>query len=288
MRCPSPRVGITPGSDAGRVNASGKINSGAEQIRLAYQRGRQVYGSPRIHAELRDQGLRCGKNRVARLMRENGLRVVYKRRHVKTTDSQHALPVAPNLLQRDFNAEAPNRKWLADITDVWTGEGWLYLAVIPDVYSRLIVGWAMDSHRDEPLTERALLMALGRRQPADELLHHSDRGSQYTSHDYQALLAQAGIVVSMRGKGNCYDHAMMESFISSLKTECVHRQSFQSRSEAKQVIFEWIEVMHLLLIEGLTLLGSDASFCHPEPHAVVLPWRVALLAHALTGTSAPH
>jgi putative transposase len=154
-----------------------------EQIRLAYQTGRQVYGSPRIHAELRDQGLRCGKNRVARLMRQAGLRVVHKRRHRTTTDSQHAEPFAPNLLQRDFNAEAPNRKWLADITDIWTAEGWLYLAVILDVYSRLIVGWAMDSHRDEQLTERVLLMALGRRQPADELLHHSDRGSQYTSHD---------------------------------------------------------------------------------------------------------
>jgi putative transposase len=149
-----------------------------EQIRLAYHHGRQVSGSPRIHAELQDQGIRGGKNRVARLMRQAGLRVVQKRRHITTTDSQHALPVAPNLLQRDFSAEAPNRKWLADITDVWTTEEWLYLAVILDVYSRLIVGWAMDEHRNEQLTERALLMALGRRRPADELLHHSDRGSQ--------------------------------------------------------------------------------------------------------------
>jgi len=160
-----------------------------DQIRLAYQQGRQVYGSPRIHAELRDQGMRCGKNRVARLMRQAGLQVIHKRRHMKTTDSQHSMSEAPNLLQRDFSAEAPNRKWLADRTPVWTVEGWLYLAVILDVYSRLVVGWAMDSHRDDQLTERALLMALGRRKRVDELLHHSDRGSHYTSHDYQALLA---------------------------------------------------------------------------------------------------
>ena len=154
------------------------------------------------------------------------------------------MPVAPHLLERDFSAEAPNRKWLADITDVWTAEGWLYLAVILDVYSRLVVGWARDSHRDEQLTERALLMVLGRCQPADKLLHHSDRGSQYTSHDYQAFLGQAGILASMSGKGNCYDNAMMESFISSLKTECVHRQSYESRSEAKHSIFEWREVVY--------------------------------------------
>jgi transposase InsO family protein len=152
-----------------------------EQIAQAFQRGRGVYGSPRVHAELRAQGISSGKHRVARLMRQAGLRAVQKQRRVRTTDSRHSDPVAPNLLQRDFTAPAPNRKWLTDITAVWTVEGWLYVAVVLDVYWRLIVGWAMDSHREESLVETALWMALGRRQPAEELLHHCDRGSQYTS-----------------------------------------------------------------------------------------------------------
>lgn len=215
-----------------------------EHIHEAYEQGRRVYGSPRIHAELRGQGIRCGKHRVARLMRQAGLQAVHKRHHVCTTDSQHSDPVAPNLLQRNFTAPAPNRKWLTDITAVWTAEGWLYLAVVLDVYSRLVVGWAMASHREESLVETALWMALGRRHPGAELLHHSDRGSQYTSQAYQAVLAQFQIQVSMSGKGDCYDNAMMESFFSSLKTECVHRQSYQSFSEAKLSIFEWIEVFY--------------------------------------------
>jgi putative transposase len=215
-----------------------------EQIVQAFQQGRQVYGSPRVHAELRAQGIRCGKHRVARLMRRAGLHAVQKQRRVRTTDSRHSDPVAPNLLQRDFTAPAPNRKWLTDITAVWTAEGWLYVAVVLDVYSRLIVGWAMDSHREESLVEAALWMALGRRQPEEELLHHSDRSSQYTSLAYQTVLAQFQIQVSMSGKGDCYDNAMMESFFSSFKTECVQQQVYQSRSEAKLSIFEWIEVFY--------------------------------------------
>lgn len=215
-----------------------------EQIRFAYEQGRHVYGSPRIHAELRAQGIACGKHRVARLMQQAGLQAVHKRHRVCTTDSKHSDPVAPNLLQRDFTATAPNRKWLTDITAVWTTEGWLYLAVVLDVYSRLVVGWAMASHREESLVEAALWMALGRRQPGEELLHHSDRGSQYTSQAYQALLAQFQIQVSMSDKGDCYDNAMMESFFSSLKTECVNQHSYQTYAEAKLSIFEWIEVFY--------------------------------------------
>ncbi len=171
------------------------------------------------------------------------MRAVQKRRRVCTTDSQHSDPVAPNLLQRAFTAPAPNRKWLTDITAVWTAEGWLYLAVVLDVYSRLVVGSSMDSHREESLVEAALWMALGRRQPVEELIHHSDRGSQYTSLAYQVVLAQFHIQVSMSGKGDCYDNAMMESFLSSLKTECVYQHIYQSRSEAKQSIFE--QTIHL-------------------------------------------
>lgn len=215
-----------------------------EQIRQAYDRGRQVYGSPRVHAELRAQGIACGKNRVARLMQQAGLQAVQKRHRVHTTDSQHGDPVAPNLLQRDFTAPAPNRKWLTDLTAIWTAQGWLYLAVVLDVYSRLIVGWAMACHREESLVEAALWMALGRRKPVEELLHHSDRGSQYTSLAYQMVLAQFHIQVSMSKKGDCYDNAMMESFFSSLKTECVNRHAYQSRSEAQLSIFEWIEVFY--------------------------------------------
>lgn len=215
-----------------------------EQIAQAFLHGRQVYGSPRVHAELRAQGISCGKHRVARLMQQAGLRAIQKRRRICITDSRHSDPVAPHLLQRDFTTPAPNRKWLTDITAVWTAEGWLYLAVVLDVYSRLVVGWAMASHREESLVEAALWMAVGRRQPIEELMHHSDRGSQYTSLAYQAVLAQFHIQVSMSGKGDCYDNAMMESFFSSLKTECVHRQLYQSRAEAKQSIFEWIEVFY--------------------------------------------
>ena len=152
-----------------------------EQIAWAFHQGRGVYGSARMQAELRAQGIGCGKPRAACLMRQAGLRAVQKQRRVCTTDSHHNDPVAPNLLQRDFTAPAPNRKWLTDITAVWTAESWLYLAAVLDVYSRLIVGWAMASHREESLVETALWMALGRRQPAEELLHHCDRGSQYTS-----------------------------------------------------------------------------------------------------------
>jgi transposase InsO family protein len=214
------------------------------QIAQAFQQGRGVYGSRRVPVELREQGIICGKHRVAHLMRQAGLRAVQKQRRVCTTDSHHNDPVAPNLLQRDFTAPAPNRKWLTDITAIWTAEGWLYLAVVLDVYSRLVVGWAMASHREESLVETALWMALGRRQPLEELLHHSDRGSQDTRLAYQAVLAQFPIQVSMSKKGDCYDNAMMESFFSSLKTECVHRQAYLSRAEAKQSIFEWIEVFY--------------------------------------------
>jgi putative transposase len=216
-----------------------------EQIRQAFERGRQVYGSPRIHAELRGQGISCGKHRVVRLMRQAGLQAIHKRRRrLVTTDSRHSDPIAPNLLGRDFTASAPNQKWLTDLTAVWTAQGWLYLAVVLDVYSRLVVGWAMASHREESLVEAALWMALGRRQPIEKLLHHTDRGSQYTSLAYQSVLAQFRMQVSMSGKGDCYDNAMLESFFASLKTECVHRYTYQSHAEAQSSIFEWIEVFY--------------------------------------------
>jgi putative transposase len=215
-----------------------------ERIVRIYQQNRQVYGSPRIHAALRAEGQSCGKNRVARLMRELGLSAKPRKHRTRTTDSQHEQPVAPNLLKREFTATAPNTKWVADITAIWTTEGWLYLAVVLDISSRLVVGWAMAAHRNEALVEQAARMALAQRQPEPGLLHHSARGSQYTATDYRELLEQYGIIMSMSGKGDCYDNALMESFFGTLKTECVDRQSFVSRSQARQVIFEYLEVFY--------------------------------------------
>jgi transposase InsO family protein len=186
-------------------------------IRRAHEAAHQIYGSRRIHAELAEQGGSCGRKRVVRLMRKLGLKARRQRHRTVTTDSQHSDPVAPNLLHRDFSAPAPNTKWVTDITGVWTAEGWLYVAVVLDLYSRLVVGWAMAAHRDTDLVEQALHMALGRRHPAAGLLHHSDRGSQYTSGLYQSRLSQIGVQVSRSGKGDCYDHAAMESFFSSRK-----------------------------------------------------------------------
>jgi transposase InsO family protein len=179
------------------------------QGKFIYQANRQVYGSPRMHAALRAEGQSCGKKRVAQPMRELGLNARPHKHRTRTTDSQHEQPVAPNLLNREFTATAPNTKSVADITAIWTSEGWLYLAVVLDIFSRMVVGWAMGAHRDEALVEQAARMALACRQPEPGLVHHSDRGSQVTATDYRELLAQYGIVVSMSGKGDCYDNALM-------------------------------------------------------------------------------
>ncbi len=215
-----------------------------KRIEDAYQNNRQVYGSPRLHAKLKEQGVHCGRKRVARLMRERGISAQTKRRKVKTTDSQHDNAVAPNLLKRDFTADAPNTKWVADITGIGTAEGWLYLAAIVDIYSRLVVGWAMSKERDEQLITKAAKMAITQRRPAPGLVHHSDRGSQYTSQSYLTVLKEAEIQVSMSKKGDCYDNALMESFFGTLKEECVERQTYQTRAEARNAVFEYIEVFY--------------------------------------------
>ena len=218
----------------------------AEQVETVFEQSRQTYGSPRIHAALRANGVSCSRRRVARLMRQKGLVSCWRRkkRKVCTTDSQHNQPVAPNRLNRDFTTTAPNLKWVGDITGVWTDEGWLYLAALVDIYSRAVVGWAMDAARDEQLVENALWMALVRRQPQAGLLHHTDRGSQYTSRSYQAVLNYYGIELSMSRKANCWDNALMESFFGTLKAECVDRQSFATHQQAKTVIFEYVEVFY--------------------------------------------
>ena len=213
-------------------------------IKAIHEESRKTYGSPRIHAELCSQGYRCGKNRVARLMRKRGIRAKHKRKFRATTDSNHHLPIQSNRLDRSFSAGSPNMSWAADITYVWTVEGWLYLAVILDLFSRKIVGWAMNDKLEKKLAIDALLMALRRRKPTGGILHHSDRGSQYASREYQTLLHAAGISSSMSRKANCWDNAVVESFFSTLKREWVHGKRYKTRSEARTDIFYYIETWY--------------------------------------------
>jgi putative transposase len=216
-----------------------------EKIRIAHRQNRELYGSPRIHRVLLIGGQVVSRNTVAKLMRQARIRAKTRRKFVpRTTDSRHHRPVAGNLLARDFTAQTPDRKWVADITYVPTRQGWLYVAAVLDCFSRKIVGWAMDDQMPTDLVSDALKMALYSRRPGRGLIHHSDRGVQYASEDYQQLLAGHGIQVSMSGRGDCYDNAMMESFWATLKTERVHQESYATREEARQSIFEYIEVFY--------------------------------------------
>ena len=216
----------------------------ASRIEDAYHENRGVYGIPRIHVELKEQGIHCGRKRIARLMRERNLSARRKRRKAQKTDSNHSSPIAPNLLERDFTADAPNKKWMTDMTFIATSEGWLYLAGVIDAYSRRLVGWAMGSEHDAELVKQALHMALVVRQPGAGLVHHSDRGSEYASKSYQEMLHQHNIQISMSKKGDCYDNAMIESFWGTLKEECFGLEIFLTRKEAKTAIFEYIEVFY--------------------------------------------
>jgi putative transposase len=210
-------------------------------IRSAFALSNETYGSPRMTRELQESGLRVGRRRTARLMRENGLKARQKRRFKRTTDSHHPLPIAPNLLDQDFSAERPNEKWNADLSYVWTGEGWLYLAVVLDLFARRVVGWAASDRLHKELPLEALRKALAIRQPSAGLIHHSDRGSQYCSVAYQAVLKEHGILVSMSGKGNCFDNAVVETFFKTLKSEMVWRTAFQTRAEARDAIARYID-----------------------------------------------
>lgn len=211
------------------------------RIKAEYQRSQKTYGSPRIHAALRRTGVVCNRKRVARLMRLEGItgKKAHRRAPQTTRPDPTARP-APNLLNQDFSSLAPNQKWVVDLTYIDTAEGWLFLAIVLDLYSRQVVGWAMDQRKQTSLVEAALRMALRKREPAPSLLHHSDQGSEYTSKDYQLVLTDHHCQVSMSRTGNCFDNAAMESFFSTLKTECAHHQ-FASRSEARRVLFEYIE-----------------------------------------------
>jgi putative transposase len=216
----------------------------AVEIASIHAESRQRYGSPRVHAELRSRGRTTSRKRVAKLMRTQGLRARCRRRFRTTTDSGHEFAVARNLVKRQFEVDAPNTTWVTDITYIWTLEGWLYLAVILDLFSRRVVGWSMSERITRQLALDALHMALARRRPPRGLIHHSDRGSQYASGDYRRTLAANGIVCSMSRRGDCWDNAVAESFFSTIKLELVYESDWATRARARAAIFEYLEVFY--------------------------------------------
>lgn len=224
-----------------RALARTKLDGEVKQA-FAAQKGRA--GSPRLSRALKQAGCSAGRNQVAQSLRRQGLRAKAARKYKATTNSQHSLPVVPNLLQQDFRVDRPNQKWVGDITYIATDEGWLYLAVVLDLYSRLVIGWSMSERMTSTLTCDALRMALFRRQRPRGVIVHSDRGSQYCSHEYRSLLADNGLVSSMSAKGNCYDNAAMESWNHSLKVEAIHGERFATREQAKAHVFDYIEVYY--------------------------------------------
>ena len=233
------------------------------QIKEVHVNSRRLYGSPRITAELQEQGLKCSKNRIARLMRDNYIRAeVRKRRFKRTTDSRHEYSLAANLLIGKSQTEGV---WVSDITFVPTSEGWLYVAAVMDVKHRRIIGLSMGDRLAQELTSNALRDALGRQSPTEGLIHHSDRGRQYASYAYQGLLREHGITPSMSRAGNCYDNAYMESFFGTLKTELVHGQRYRSRLEARLSIFEYVEVFY-----NRQRRHSALGYRSPEQHQKIL------------------
>lgn len=246
------------------------------RIRAIYDQSQGRYGSPRVHQELQAQGVRCSEKRVARLMREHHLVVRATRKFVVTTDSSHAMPVAFNELNREYQVEAVadvNHVWASDITYVPTAEGWLYVAVVLDLKSRKVIGWGMETSLAQGLVTGALEMALGQRQPALGLLHHSDRGSQYASHSFQELLQQHSITCSMSRRANCWDNAPVESFFATLKKELVHRENYRTRDEAKASLFHYIEVFY-----NRQRRHSALDYLSPEEYERRLQQPVAMAA----------
>ena len=238
------------------------------QIKQIYDDSHQTYGYERIWQELRDEGIPCGKHRVRRLMRQESLVVKQTKRYKRTTKANPEHQPAPNLLQGDFEAERPDAKWCADITYIPTQEGWLYLAVILDLFSRRIVGWAMNARMTQQLVCTALQMALRQRQPAGPLIHHSDRGSQYTSYAFQELLADNNITPSMSDRGNCYDNAPVESFFGTLKSELVNHAVYRTRREAMTDIFFYIEGFY-----NRTRRHSALAFLSPANFEAASAWQ---------------
>ena len=209
-------------------------------IREQHRLSLQSYGRPRMTEELQELGLQVGHRRVGRLMSENGIKIIRTQTYKATTANTHAFNIAPNLLDQDFFADAPNQKWAGDISYIWTREGWLYLAVILDLHSRRVIGWAVSNRMKRDLAIRALNMAIAFRSPPKGCIHHTDRGSQYCSHDYQKILRQHDFKVSMSGKGNCYDDAAVKTFFKTIKAELIWRRSWETRRKAEMAIFEYI------------------------------------------------
>jgi transposase InsO family protein len=203
-----------------------------------------IYGSPRMVRELRNRGFPASKERVERLMRDNDIRARHKKRYKVTTDSKHNLPIAPNLLDRNFTPSAPNQVWTSDITYLWTDEGWLYLAIVLDLFNREVIGWSLKPRMTADIVTDALTMAWFRKKPADGVMHHSDRGSQYASHAFQSQLKKYGMICSMSRKGNCWDNAPTESWFNSFKNERVHGLRYATRDEMKAMAFGYIEVLY--------------------------------------------
>lgn len=212
-----------------------------DEIKAAYKAGRGAYGSPRVHREMRANGRRVGKKRIERIMRREGICARRKRRFRRTTDSNHPDPIAPNLLDRNFEVAMPNAAWVTDVTYVWTQQGWLYLATILDLYSRRVVGWATSANNDRALALDALARATSLRKPAAGLLHHSDRGSVYASGDYGDALMTIGAAKSMSRKGDCWDNAVAESFFATIKGEMIDHDDYETRAEAAAAIDDYIE-----------------------------------------------
>jgi len=213
-------------------------------IEDAFRKSRGSYGARRIQKSITNRNRAVSRRRISRLMRESGLACKTKRKFKATTNSKHNLPIAPNHLDRQFNVNQPNQVYVGDITYIHTQEGWLYLAVVIDLFSRQVIGWSMAEHMRTKLVNDALLMAIWKRKPAKGLLWHTDRGSQYASESHRALLKRHGIKQSMSRRGNCWDNAVSESFFHTLKTEVIHHQTYQTRDEAKQAVFEYIEVFY--------------------------------------------
>ena len=216
----------------------------AGKIKVVFDEEHARAGAKRIEKRLKQEGVFAGRHRIAHIMRAQGWRAKAAKKFKATTNSNHKLPVAPNLLQQDFSAQQPNQKWVSDITYIWTEEGWLYLAVVMDLYSRMIVGWSMSARMTSSLVIDALQMAIWRRKNPQGVILHSDRGSQYCSHDYQKLLVDHGFICSMSKRGDCYDNASMESWNHSFKVEAIHGEKFTTRDNAKNHVFDYIDVYY--------------------------------------------
>lgn len=230
----------------------------SEKLLSLFRESGESYGSPRLHRALKKSGESVGRNRVIKLMKQHNLQAKAKRKYKATTDSNHSLGYHPNLLKQQFNIVKPDTVYAGDITYIWTQEGWLYLAVVMDLFSRQIIGWSMNSRMTRQLVIDALLSAYWRRKPTADVIFHSDKGSQYASHDYCNALKAYGFIGSMSGKGNCYDNAVVESFFHSLKVERVHDKNYKTREEAKSDIFNYIELFY-----NTKRLHSTLGYCTP-------------------------